>query len=123
MPVRKHAWRWTTKISQSDRFGLYGSLVRDWRVRKKLRRYGLGYGLDIVLLRLSSQKSFCFIAMPLILSVFLVCILNRDLLVHKKLAVEVGNCIIGRFKIRERYESIPLREVGLVASDLESLSD
>lgn len=56
------------------------------------------------------------------LSILLVCILNGDFLVHEVLSVHVGYRFVRCFKIRERYKTVPFREVGVITSDLVLMS-
>ena len=65
------------------------------------------YGrLDIVLASLSSEHTFCGIAVTLALAVFLVGILNRDFFVDEVLAIHARNGVIGGFKVGKGDEAV-----------------
>ena len=67
---------------------------------------------------LGRQHSLGLIAVSFTLTIFLVGVLNRNLLVHKILAVHVLDGFVGGLEIGERDETVPLGKVGIVAGDL-----
>jgi hypothetical protein len=83
----------------------------------------LDLGHDVVFLGLGGEHAFCFVAMALAFAIFLISILHADVLVHKVLAVHVGDGIVGGFEGGVGDESVALGEAGLVARDLGRLNE
>jgi hypothetical protein len=71
-----------------------------------------------MLLRLRSQRSLCFVSVPLPLAVLLVCVLYCYFLVHEILPVHMLNRSITRFETGIRHKSISFAEVRIVSCDL-----
>jgi len=76
--------------------------------------------LNIVLARLRGKQSFGLVAMTLALAVLLVGVLDRDLLIHEILSVEIGNGFIRSLEVGEGHETITLGQVGIISGDLKS---
>lgn len=93
---------------------------RGWRVvgHNKTGRHGRDGDLDVVLLRLRSERALRSVTVTLALAVLLESVLDRDLLVHEELAVHVLDRIVGGFERGVGDESIALADVGVVARDL-----
>lgn len=69
---------------------------------------------------LIGQHAFSLVSMSFSFAVFLVGVLDGDFLVHKVLAVHVGDRIIGGFEVGKGYEPVAFGEVVVVSSDLAS---
>jgi hypothetical protein len=78
----------------------------------------LALWLDIVLAGLRSQHSLGFVAVSLALSVLFIGVLDRDLLVHKVLAVHASDCAVGGFKVCKRDEAVALGQIRIVSGNL-----
>lgn len=75
---------------------------------------------NIVFPSLRSQRSLGLITMSLSLAILFVGILHRNLLVHKVLAVHIGNGRIGGLEVGEGDEAITLGQIVVIPSNLES---
>ena len=67
---------------------------------------------------LGREHTFCRVAVPLTLAVFLVGVLDGDFFIDKILTVHARNGIVGGFKVGEGDEAVAFWEVILVARNL-----
>lgn len=78
----------------------------------------LALWLDVVFAGLRSQHSLGFVTMSLALSIFFICVLYGDLLVHEILAVHAGDCAVGGFKVCKRDEAVAFGQIRIVPGNL-----
>lgn len=67
---------------------------------------------------LCGEQPFGLVAMTLALPVLLVGVLNRNLLIHEILSVEIGNGFIRSLEVGEGHEAIALGQVGVISGNL-----
>ena len=79
---------------------------------------GCRSGLHAVGFCLGGEHALCLVAVALAFAVFLVGVLDGDVLVHEILVVHVGDGVVGGFEIAVGDETVAFGEVGLVAGDL-----
>lgn len=88
-----------------------------WRL-KECRWHRLAFDGDIVLLRLSSKHTLCFVSMPLSLAVFLVGVLDANILVHEVLAIHVVDGIVTGIETAVADETVSLAQPIIVSCHL-----